>query len=50
MTVVPHPPYSPDLAPFDFFLLPKLKMTLKGRSFEMVKEIQTELQTVLNTL
>ena len=30
MTVVPHPPYSPDLAPCDFFLFPKLKLRLKG--------------------
>ena len=30
MTPVPHPPYSPDLAPSDFFLFPKLKMKLKG--------------------
>jgi len=22
MTVMPHPPYSPDLAPSDFFLIP----------------------------
>ena len=29
-TVVPHPPYSLDLAPCDFFLFPKLKMKLKG--------------------
>jgi hypothetical protein len=29
-TVTPQPPYSPDLAPADFFLLPKLKFTLKG--------------------
>ena len=29
-SVVPHPPYSPDLAPADFFLFPKLKTTLKG--------------------
>ena len=28
-SVVPHPPYSPDLAPADFFLFPKLKTTLK---------------------
>jgi histone-lysine N-methyltransferase SETMAR len=28
--VVPHPPYSPDLAPCDFFLFPRLKITLKG--------------------
>jgi hypothetical protein len=25
MAVVPHPPYSPDLAPPDFFLFPKKK-------------------------
>jgi hypothetical protein len=23
--VLPHPPYSPDLAPCDFFLFPRLK-------------------------
>jgi hypothetical protein len=25
MAVVPHPPYSPDLAPCDFFLFPKME-------------------------
>ena len=48
-TVVPHPPYSPDLAPSDFFLFPKLKMKLKGRIFQTEK-IQTESQAVLNPL
>ena len=38
--VVPHPPYSPDLAPADFFLFPKLKTTLKGRRFKTKEEIQ----------
>ena len=42
MTVVPHPPYSPDLAPREFFLFPKLKMKLKGRRFQTVEEIQAE--------
>jgi len=37
---VPHPPCSPDLAPADFFLFPKLKTTLKGRSFQTIEEIQ----------
>ena len=27
---VPHPPYSPDLAPCDFWLFPKLKEKLRG--------------------
>jgi len=49
MTVVPHPPYSPDLAPRDFFLFPKLKMKLKGRRFQ-TEEIQAESQAILNTL
>ena len=37
---MPHPPYSPDLAPADFFLFPKLKTTLKGRRFRTIEEIQ----------
>ena len=50
MTVVPHPLYSPDLAPSDFFLFPKVKMELKGRRFQTLEEIEAELQAVLNTL
>jgi hypothetical protein len=30
MVILPHPPYSLDLAPCDFALFPKLKMKLKG--------------------
>jgi hypothetical protein len=37
---VPHSPYSPDLAPADFFLFPKLKTSLKGRPFQIIEEIQ----------
>ncbi|PNF38978.1 hypothetical protein B7P43_G06608 [Cryptotermes secundus] len=48
--IVPHPPYSPDLAPCDFFLFPKMKIKLKGRRFDTVEEIRAETQTVLNTL
>jgi histone-lysine N-methyltransferase SETMAR len=32
-TVIPHPPYSPDLTPSDFRLFTKLKETLKGQHF-----------------
>jgi histone-lysine N-methyltransferase SETMAR len=38
--VVPHPPYSSDLAPCDFFLFPRLKSTLKGKRFQDNTEIQ----------
>ena len=34
VTVLPHPPYSPDLAPCDFFLFPKLKAFLAGRKYQ----------------
>jgi hypothetical protein len=37
---LPHPPYSPDLAPADFFMFPKLKTTLKGRRFQTTEGIQ----------
>ena len=50
MIVMPHPPYSPDLAPSDFFLFPKLKMKLKGRRFQTLEEIQAESQAVLKAL
>ena len=50
MTVIPHPPYSPDLAPCDFFLFPKLKLRMKGRRFDTIEEIQEESQRVLDTI
>ena len=34
LDLLPHPPYSPDLAPCDFWLFPKLKIYLQGREFE----------------
>jgi histone-lysine N-methyltransferase SETMAR len=38
--VVPHPPYSLDLTPCDFFLFHRLKSTLKGKRFQDVAYIQ----------
>jgi histone-lysine N-methyltransferase SETMAR len=48
--ISPHPPYSPDLAPYDFTLFSKLKMKLKGRRFETVSDMQRELQVVLDSI
>ena len=39
-TVVPQPPYSPNLAPADFFLFPKLKSSLKDRRFQTVEQVE----------
>jgi hypothetical protein len=46
---LPHPPYSPDLAPCDFFLFPNMKLKLKGRPFDTIEGNQAESQSVLNT-
>jgi hypothetical protein len=50
MAVIPHPPYSPDFAPCDFFLFPKMKLNLKGRRFDNIEEVQAESLRVLDTL
>jgi hypothetical protein len=53
MTVLTHLPYSPDLAPADFLLFPKLKYPLKGQRFSTVDEIKenslTELRAIPET-
>ncbi|UYV63933.1 hypothetical protein LAZ67_2006053 [Cordylochernes scorpioides] len=36
-----QPPYSPDLAPCNFFLFPKLKRPMKGRRYATLDEIKT---------
>jgi [histone H3]-lysine36 N-dimethyltransferase SETMAR len=48
--VLNHPPYSPDLAPCDFSLFPKIKMKLKGCYFEDVPTIQTASTRVLEEI
>ncbi|KAJ8954178.1 hypothetical protein NQ318_005773 [Aromia moschata] len=37
--VLEHAPYSPALAPCDFFLFPKIKSALKGTRFESMEEV-----------
>ena len=34
---LPHPPYSPDMAPPDFYLFPKLKSRLGGTQYIRLK-------------
>ena len=38
---MPQPQYSPDMAPCDFFLFPKIKRTLKGRRFTGIDDIES---------
>jgi hypothetical protein len=48
VATLPQPPYSPDLAPADFFLFPRIKTALKGRCFESIPSIQAAVTTALN--
>jgi hypothetical protein len=50
MVIVSHPSFLLDLVPCDFALFPKLKIKLKGQSFDTVSDIQRELQAVLESI
>ena len=43
---VPKPPYSPDLAPCDFWLFPKLR----GCRYETIEEMKETVIKVIETL
>ena len=42
IAVLEQPPYSPDLAPCDFFLFPRLKKVIKGTRFQDSETIKTD--------
>jgi len=50
ITMLPHPPYSPDLAPCDFFIIPKLKTDLKEHDFGTVENVQAAATKALNNI
>ena len=43
---VPHPSYSPDLSPCDFWLFPKLR----GCRYETIEEMKEAVTKVIDTL
>ena len=46
INTVPHPPYSPDLAPSDFCLFPKLT----DCRYEIIEEMKEAVTKVIDTL
>jgi len=48
--LLPHPPYSPDLAPCDFFLFPRIKKEMKGKSFNNVENLARAVQAVAEAI
>jgi hypothetical protein len=49
IAVIAHPTDTPDLAPCEFFLFPKMKFKLNRRRFDKIEGIQAESQRVLDT-
>lgn len=48
--VLEHPPYSPDLAPCDYWLFPKIKSLMKGRRFNSIEAAKTRTTELLQVL
>ena len=48
--IMPQPLYSPDLAPCDYFLFPKLKRPIKGRRYDTIEEIKAASKEELNKI
>jgi aromatic ring-opening dioxygenase catalytic subunit (LigB family) len=47
---VPHPPYSPDLAPSDFWFFGHVKTLLVGQTFDESKQLLDEITEFLNEI
>ena len=47
---VPHPPYSPDVGPYDFCLFPQLKENLRACRYETTEEMKKAVTKVIDTL
>jgi len=50
ITLCPHSPYSPDLAPCDFWLFLNVKMTMNSERFESIQKIEAATTAQLKTL
>jgi transposase len=50
ITVLEHAPYSPDLAPCDFYLFTKIKSVLKGTRFLSVEVVKAKTTEIFNSL
>ena len=48
--VLEHPAYSPDTAPNDFFLFPKITEILKGRHFDDIDDTRSNTTTALKVI
>jgi histone-lysine N-methyltransferase SETMAR len=47
--ILPHPPYSTDLAWSNFFLFPRLKKPLRGKRFQDDDDVISAVEDFLNS-
>ena len=47
--ILPHPAYSPDLAPSDYGLFRSMEHFLRGRRFESFEEVEEACQEFFNS-
>ena len=50
MELLAHPPYSPDLAPCDFFLFPYLKGRMRGVAYRNIDSVQEAAVQILREI
>ena len=50
VTVLPHPPYTPDFAPAYLFFFPRLQLALKGLRFTDVTDTKERVTIVLREI
>ena len=48
--LLPHPPYSPDMAPCDFWLFFRTKKPMKGKRFSSLEEIKENMAATLDSI
>lgn len=47
--VLPHPPYSPDIAPSDFHLFRSMEHSLKNQNFKNADDVRTHLESYFSS-
>ena len=50
LQLIDHPPYSPDLAPCDFWLFPKLSEKLAGTNFRRVQDLARRINSEMKSI
>ena len=50
ISLINHPPYSPDISPRDYFLFPKLTTKMKGAFYDDIPTIQAAVTEVLKNI